>query len=241
MSDYTDSPYETQQNIAPSEKHLEDWIVANPQRFGQLINDDLVPREYWPEDALIIDGEYYLSDFFNQIVARQLPLPSGRPDLICHVEQRLTVVELKKGLITYDVIGQCIRYMHDLTLMYEQIYTDIEYSGDAGKFYRYDRRTHPGISYDHYTKEVSGMVVGCGIQDKNLVFVAEASGIQVVTYKYADGLYWFDVWDTHDGNVDLKKYLPYINGALGNAMRLVMIERAKEEKRMKAVQAGMQS
>lgn len=219
--------------LAPSEKHLEDWIIDNPRRFGEVVTDDLVPREYWPDDAVMLNEDSYISEFFSQTFARQFPLPSGIPDLICHGERRLTVVELKKGLINYDAIGQCVRYMHDLSLMYEQVYVNAEYSGDSGKVYQYDRRTYPGISYDYYEKEVSGMVIGSGVQDKNITFVAEASGIQVINYQYLDDAYWFESAHAYQGTLNYEKYRPHINGIMGKAMRLVMFERATEQKRLR--------
>lgn len=75
---------------APSEKHLEDWIVANP--------DVLTFYEGLPV----------------QIIGRQVNLPSGRADIIARCGINLLVVELKKGEVDQATVVQVMRYMHDL-------------------------------------------------------------------------------------------------------------------------------
>lgn len=70
---------------APSEKHLEDWLVKN-----------------YP----------FASEPFQ--IKRQVSLPSGRADLIVIEQRSISIVELKKGRIDSLALAQCLRYMGDI-------------------------------------------------------------------------------------------------------------------------------
>lgn len=81
--------------IAPTEKHLEDWIVANPKAFF---------------DQTWIRG--------RRIVSRQFRLANGITDLIVAVPLGIRVIELKKGVVTCDAIAQVMRYVGELRDLY---------------------------------------------------------------------------------------------------------------------------
>lgn len=76
--------------LAPSEKHLEDWIVS---RSGCIVPCD--PDRY-------------------QVIARQVRLPSGIADLIVFDGNSLWIYELKKDLIDAKALAQILRYRADL-------------------------------------------------------------------------------------------------------------------------------
>ena len=82
--------------IAPSEKHLEDWIVANA-----------MPEFYSPHP------------FYKTLVARQLPLIHGITDLIYTNDTNIYIVELKKGRLDADALTQVLRYKGDLKRMWD--------------------------------------------------------------------------------------------------------------------------
>jgi len=81
--------------IAPSEKHLEDWIAGNLEE---------------------------LSPYFR-LLDRQLRLPSGTLDLlmVTDTQNRLEVIELKQGSIDTKTVIQVLRYMNDLQGIYQNI------------------------------------------------------------------------------------------------------------------------
>lgn len=76
--------------IAPSEKHLEDWLVS---------------RNGCPIDA---PSSRYV------VVGRQVRLHSGRADLIVFNGSSLLVYELKKDAIDVHALAQILRYQSDL-------------------------------------------------------------------------------------------------------------------------------
>lgn len=73
--------------IAPSEKHLEDFLFSKP---------------------------HIIFPIQTRVIARQYKLPSGIADMVLAHLQRLAVVELKKGAIDAITIAQCLRYMGDM-------------------------------------------------------------------------------------------------------------------------------
>lgn len=82
-------------NKAPSEKHLEDWLVVNYEKL-----------------VIVLAQRYATS--INHVIARQPRFPSGIPDIIVDWEGAATVIELKKGVIDYQAVAQIMRYIDDL-------------------------------------------------------------------------------------------------------------------------------
>jgi hypothetical protein len=215
--------------IAPSEKHLEDWIVANFKKFGDLWEDDSDYGDlaYYPDD------KHVLWPFSERIIARQLQLPSGYPDLIVADENHVSVVELKKGAVTYDTLGQCLRYIHDMYQIFWHVWADAAGSDNPDHHaYRYT----PIKSFEHIEypqDEITGIVVGSSIADKNLVLVAATCGIQVITYRYQNNEYLF----THEmmnSNGSYNAYQSFVNSGLGVAMRRVMQTRSERQREQEA-------
>lgn len=88
---YNDSDSDSQEKTyyyAPSEKHLEDWIVANQQEFFAKN-----PRVWG-----------------RRIAARQVQMGSGRLDLVVAAKLGLRILELKKETVDEKCVTQVIRY-----------------------------------------------------------------------------------------------------------------------------------
>lgn len=75
---------------APSERHLEDWIVANPEKA-----------------------------MLETIVGRQIKLPSGIADLLISQDDIAYIVELKKDTLNAKTLAQLLRYRHDMLKIWE--------------------------------------------------------------------------------------------------------------------------
>src|SRR5690554_595983 len=130
--------------LAPSEKHLEDWIVANPEKV--LPNSKWSLRDYATESAI------------GTILARQPRLPSGRPDLITRTYHSIQVVEIKRGPIQSETITQCLRYMHDI----QHIAMTVEIANIGNPAFKYAK---------DYDAIASGIVIGSDLPDENLLIV----------------------------------------------------------------------
>lgn len=159
---------------APSEKHLEDYLWEHPEALG------LATRDYG-------DGRDrgWLFDFF----LRQYPLPSGRPDLIGRLHGNfLLVVELKKGPITFESLGQLLRYLRDIRDGFYHVYD--EYIAAKAEDYEYlwnfGRNQTPIVN-----SMVRGMLIGSSIEDPNIQLAADGARILLCTYSYQDGEYQF--------------------------------------------------
>lgn len=180
-------------NIAPSEKHLEDWIVNNWDRFGEwwLDEEDLPPFD--------LDVGDCFAPYFPELIAEQYKLPSGLIDLIGGDERtpQLCVIELKKGRITYTDIGQCARYLFDIgeILIFLQSLEKCKDQDAPGFFLPpFDSNVNASIGMQHTS--VCGMVVGHGIQDENILLAAAQCNISVVKYDFRDtDGYVFETYD----------------------------------------------
>lgn len=197
----------------PSEKHLEDWIVANLQWFGPIY-----PQIWFPDDVLATltkhAGENVIFPVGTQIIARQPKLPHGRPDLILKSEQSVIVTELKKGAIDSYTVSQCLRYMYDL----EQILLEaLEYDNRL-----FNRRKRTEI-HAHPVGEITGVVVGHSLADRNLQTVCDLSNIMILTYEF-DGLdYYFNHEQGDDDTLaNQQAYRDWAQGALGEALREII-------------------
>lgn len=233
QDNHTPKPSQPQSTIAPSEKHLEDWIIAHPDRIGEPIPLDWVPEYARPDNPYMVNEDEYLSPYFNNFVGRQISLPNGRADLVMVSYHALVVVELKKGPITYDVIGQCMRYISDLDGIYSQVLTDAQYSGAAGKSYFYHQQYYSSIR-DIHQNEIWGMVVGHGVQDKNIPIVAEACGIKTVQYQYNpnEDEYTFEEVYSEFKGLPSDVYGPYLGAKIAKAMRYVASKRVEHLRKM---------
>lgn len=198
--------------IAPTEKHLEDWIVANPSRFALL--DE-------------IDGDQLLSPLLNKIIARQLRLPSGIADLVAltrYWEPSLAVIEIKRDAVNEKTVAQCLRYMHNIQDIYAHVLNEWE---DISNENRYRR-----ISMVHMRHmrlpEISGIVVGHSLANENIALVCEACGIIAVTYDFDGEQYEFSLEDVT--TVSHSDRTEFAVGAIGDAIRSVMQGRLDGEK-----------
>lgn len=224
---YTDSdsiPQENTSTRAPSEKHLENWIGDNFFRFGELVELDLVP-EYARENLHIQDDVYYVAPFFEDIIRRQPSFVNGIPDYIMRTNTSVSVVELKKGSITFDVIGQCLRYMYDMREMFYWTFMDA-LSTDNPDRESYSYEAGHRLEYTEYPdSEITGMVVGHSFSDKNIPLVAAASHIAVVTYKFDGTNYTFERHGIESKARSVDDYQRYIDTSIGRAIRLLMQNR----------------
>ena len=183
--------------LAPSEKHLEDWIVANPKKF--------LPNHWLNQDRVTT------SPFIEYIVARQVGLPYGIADLFVKARQSTYVIELKKGVIDAASIAQCLRYMECFNRIRMIVHIDLWHDS-------------PGFRKP-YENDTRGMIVGNSIADKHIPFICESLGIVPVYYDYIDGSYVFSPeyhWTLTD---DHEHYKDRADGAIGDAMRQEMLER----------------
>jgi hypothetical protein len=174
---------------APTERHLEDWICSNLKRFGVVDQAfDQYPGDEHADDFHWVDEDFFIAPFMDRIICRQITLPHGIPDLIGvgHCGDNITVIELKKGPITLEAVGQCARYMYDL---HHILATNLMLSVIPGVTDKeWQHATDPRIGYSL----LQGMVVGSETPDRNVAALAELVDIRIVTYAYnADGTYSF--------------------------------------------------
>lgn len=176
---------------APSEKHLEDWIIAN----GLVYQIGCTPND-GPDDPDYAESDYL--SVIAKLLGRQVRLPSGICDLIGITNFKrpaITVFELKRGPVDSHSLAQCLRYMRDIKTICEEVlhpsegYTTLHLGAiDAAAEYR----------ALYYMPLVTGALVGSDVADKHIVTACEASDIAVFTYDYIDGDYIFDPlseWD----------------------------------------------
>jgi hypothetical protein len=182
--------------IAPTERHLEDWICENLNLFGEAYEAfDQFPGEGNEDQYHWIDEDHFILPYVERIVCRQVAFPHGIPDLIGLdlVNENVRVIELKKGPITLEAVGQCARYMYDLR-----------------KIYGLDSCTSPfsDLSHDLWFRftdtrvlspMVQGMVVGSQLPDRNVEALARLVGIEIVSYDLQpDGMYVFSAVPHND-------------------------------------------
>lgn len=152
---------------APSERHLEDWIVANWERFGESHH-----RRF--------------AEYSMRLLERQYSVPCGRVDLIgtCSPYQPLIqVIELKKGAVTYRSIGQCLRYMRHLDHLAHLQTKEMIQSPE---------RFELGVDIDPL---VWGYVVGHSVEDDAVAMVAFQANIEVIIYDYDGEMYHFQSYN----------------------------------------------
>lgn len=192
---------------APSEKHLEDWIVAN---YGLVSYEDDFG-----------DGPLDIG-LIGPVIARQVRLPAGRADLVTYGSDdrapNVAVVELKQGVIKSDTVAQCLRYMRDL----HEIFYWLEPGSVPASYEKHGLADQ----ISGYEPEVSGIVIGHSLSDSNLLIACEAAHIRVVLYDFDGEQYSFE---QASESVQLpsyhERYLVYQEfgfGAIGEAFRTIM-------------------
>lgn len=158
---------------APSEKHLENYLWAHPEAFGEYALTDnnepvphLIPK--W----------------------RQVEVASGKVDLVgTYFDLGLAIIELKKGPIDSKAFAQLMRYMRNFRDMVHKMVH--EYSSYQLPLCEY--LSHDPSELDWWQGELLiGVLVGSSIEDKNLLIACEACNISVFTYSYEDGQYYLE-------------------------------------------------
>lgn len=109
-----------QSTLAPSEKHLEDWIVANPSLFAPFRNTPLL----------------------DAIIARQVNYRSGVIDLIGMKEHRLRVIELKKGEIDAKALTQLLGYIQQVRRIFNDVACDLWNTKQVKNLYGFTLEGH---------------------------------------------------------------------------------------------------
>lgn len=206
---------------APTEKHLEDWIVNNLHWFGDLYDNEYL---YGFENHAAPFGEdHFVVPMATKIVGRQLQLPDGIADLVVTDHDRLMVVELKKGDLSFDVLGQCLRYMNNLTNIFNVVEHDVlkDENPDKDNYY-YDRRQTYGPSDGFVLNEITGVIVGHKLTDRNLLLAASMCDVEVFTYElHSNGVYTFER-QFPSSKSTLAICEQYLDAPLGVAMRHLM-------------------
>lgn len=148
--------------IAPSEKHLEDWIVNNLQEFKEAVHLPI-----------------------RRLVARQQVLPSGRSDLIMAMICNLTVFELKKGEINSQTMAQLFRYIGDLRNLHTVFYGPI-YSSDNVLAHN---RSMEQLLQGRYP--IHGIVIGHSVTEHALS-ICRSFNLETILYDYDGHNYTFE-------------------------------------------------
>jgi hypothetical protein len=163
---------QVENHMAPSEKHLEDYLWAYPEALGRMevysdLHQDSIFKFKW----------------------QQLPVASGIVDLVgTEWDQSLAIVELKRRLIDTKAFAQIMRYLHD----FQQILYHVirQYCMQDKPYQEYVAR-HPLVHGTWETQLLRGVLIGRECTDKNLLTACEAARIDVYSYKYQDGHYQF--------------------------------------------------
>jgi len=208
---------------APSEKHLEDWIVANPKLFGDLWPTEEITGKIWDECAHLDNGQSVIP-FVGPIIARQVRFPFGIADLVLANRQQVVVVEIKKDAVTAKTITQCLRYVHELKWVFSEVYWQIAQQPDDVRREYYYRNVRPLEPMSFPEDEVCGLVVGNSIESEEIVLLGNAAGIMVATYDYDpdSDFYTFERHEFYPDKQSSQIYRDFAHGAIGEAMRGVM-------------------
>lgn len=88
---------------APSEKHLEDWILANPEKL-----------------------QHFYKPLIHKVLECQCRFECGIADIVAKGNAGVLVIELKKDGVDEAVIAQCLRYCFELRSSVQSLLADIE-------------------------------------------------------------------------------------------------------------------
>lgn len=149
-------------SIAPTEKHIEDWIVDNLNDFK---NQTSLP--------------------IHRIVSRQSVMPSGIADLIVMMPLSLTVIEIKKERIDSKAVSQLLRYISDISKLHEVIYQQVKNESDP-------LAHGDNISRDHGCGRsgIHGILIGNSIDLQTLLH-CQNRNIEYIEYSWVNGCYEF--------------------------------------------------
>lgn len=202
---------------APSEKHLEDWIVNNPQYVGDTFDEDEYPLLPHEQNVVVhFNAHQYTYPYISRILKRQPTFPYGRADLIATDEVSVSAIELKLGAIDGETIAQILRYMHALRHIYGTI-AEREYitNKDAKAHLVYANSLMP----ESGSPIITGIVIGNTIKDPKILTLTPMLGINIVTYDY-DPVANFYRFETHGTWVDMSGMIDaaaeYANGIIGD-------------------------
>jgi hypothetical protein len=170
---------------APSERHLEDWIVDHLKHFGTVL--PFPPRQEDEDDTYVwVSDNEIVWPLVHKMLGRQVPTKHGRIDLLALTDWGITVIELKKAEITLESVAQCAKYMYDIQL-----------------FRNYQTADAMGLELWHEDYwsvrrelteacRVVGMVVGTELPSDDVQALAALCDIHLITYNYLpDGEYHF--------------------------------------------------
>lgn len=202
----SDSAPQGESTKAPSEKHLEDWIVQYPR---------LTYPDYW-------GIEPNKSSLIEVVLARQPKFPVGTPDLIIQTPDGVAVVEIKKDSIDDSTVVQCLRYMAYL----EHISMSSHYAL-SNQLLPEDRQY---LEYGFQSNLVSGFLIGHSIKSDNLLHACWLLNLYPILYRFEGDGYAFysqrvDIADPNGESAD------WASGAIGQAMRTTMLKRANRLKK----------
>lgn len=150
--------------LAPSEKHLEDWIANNFREFKRKAH-----------------GTY------GYIISRQPEFPSGKPDLIVRMMECLAVIELKLNVVDEKAVGQCLRYMGDIQLLHADLYGDLD-SGDNPHAHSFGDNL---IGGKIGRNPIHGILIGHSYTNAALHLI-KSFRLEALTYDFDESLNTFD-------------------------------------------------
>lgn len=206
---------------APTEKHLENWIVDNFHWFGDLYDNDYL---YGFENVAVkFNEDQFVVPLGHRIVGRQFQLPDGIADLIITDDNRLMVVELKKGPVTFDALGQCLRYMNNLQSIFYAVRADTRNPDNPDRLkYEYTRPQYEEVGQGWAYGDIVGVLVGNSIADPNILVAASVCGIEVFTYDmHKNGACTFER-QFPESKCTVERCDEYLDAPLGIAMRHLM-------------------
>jgi len=156
--------------LAPSEKHLEDYLWAHPEALGMCG----IPPQYGPDQPMY--------DF----AFRQLRTVSGVMDLV-GFSGELCVLELKRATLTSAALAQVLRYIRDMKAMLMRLGHDLAEMPICrpwmNNYIRFERR---GLE-----DWVHGVLIGSGVENENLLIACEACDVEVFVYDFDGSAYQF--------------------------------------------------
>jgi hypothetical protein len=187
ISNSSETALPRRSTLAPSEKHLEDWICDNLPLFCNTY----------------LDGTLSTVPYVTNVLKRQPRFPTGIPDLVVSMDHwRIGVVELKREVITPNAAIQCLRYMYDLRYIMAEVVE--KRHSEAVSLYE---------AFNMMSYFIRGILVGHSLSDDFMLPGLEVANIEFVTYTYNGsgysflGTYW-DGWEESHSN--------WADGALGD-------------------------